>query len=225
MGEKKITTSWSNREYWEGRFEASDTPWELGAPSRVLMEACSELSTFGVSFAGARVLSPGCGRGADALELVSRGASVIGIEWSRLVAEDLMTRYKAACIPGGGRLEVRIGDFFTVPSAPFDIVCEHTFMCALDPSRRAEYAERIASWVKPGGYLCGNFFIVNDDEIGRFPGLSLTKEGFGPPFGITRADLESLLARYLSVVWLRPGLHPAEGRRAGLEWVGVFQRR
>jgi len=98
-------------------------------------------------------------------------------------------------------------------------------MCALDPSRREEYAERIASWIKPGGYLCGNFFVVNDDEIGRFPGLSLTKEGFGPPFGITRADLESLLARYFSVLCLRPGLHPAEGRRAGLEWVGVFQRR
>lgn len=225
MNEQKINTPWSDRDYWEARFDASDTPWELGAPSSVLMEACSEVSTLGMSFAGARVLSPGCGRGADALELVSRGASVIGVEWSRSVAEDLMTRYRAAGIPGGGCLEVRIGDFFALPPEPVDVVCEHTFMCALDPSQRAKYAARIASWMKQGGYLCGNFFIVNDDDISRFPGLSLTKEGFGPPFGITRSDLESLLARYFSVVCLRPGLHPAEGRRAGLEWAGVFQRR
>jgi cyclopropane fatty-acyl-phospholipid synthase-like methyltransferase len=224
MNEQGDRKSWSTKEYWQGRFEAGDTPWELGAPSEVLLEACEVLEALGVSLEGARVLSPGCGRGSDALELVARGATVVGVEWSDQVAQDLMSRYRAADIRGGGSLNVRIGDFFTLDPEPVDIVCEHTFLCALDPSRRVEYAQRIAAWLKPGGYLCGNFFIVSDEDARRLPGLSLTKDGAGPPFGITKHGLLELLNKRFSPLVIRPGLKPAVDRRPGVEWVGVFKR-
>jgi cyclopropane fatty-acyl-phospholipid synthase-like methyltransferase len=225
MNEQGDKKSWSTREYWQGRFEVGDTPWELGRPSEVLLEACEELDAMGASLEGARVLSPGCGRGADALELVARGAKVVGVEWSDAVAQDLLSRYRAADIRGGGSLEVRSGDFFTLDPEPLDIVCEHTFLCALDPSRRQEYARRIAAWLKPGGYLCGNFFIVSDAEARRLPGLSLTKEGAGPPFGITKDDLLELLSEPFSPLVLRPAQKAAINRKPDLEWVGVFRRR
>lgn len=224
MSTQNEKQAWSTQEYWQERFDTSNTPWELGAPSSVVLEACSELGNVGVPLDGSRVLSPGCGRGSDALELVARGSTVIAVEWSAHVAHDLINRHRVARIPGRGSLEVRIGDFFVVEPEPVDIVCEHTFLCALDPTRRAAYAQRIASWLKPGGFLCGNFFVVSDDEASGLPGLSLTKEGVGPPFGITKGALVDLLDGYFSVVKLHPGLKPAEGRRPGLEWVGLFKR-
>jgi len=201
-----------------------DTPWELGGPSDVLFEACAELDAFGVSLAGARVLSPGCGTGSDALELVSRGAEVVGVEWSEQVAQKLIQRYRSRGSSSKGSLEVRIGDFFTLQPEAVDIVCEHTFFCAIDPTRRAECARRIAAWLTPGGYLCGNFFIVSADEVSRLPELSLTKDGMGPPFGITKDDLLALFKEYFSPLVLRPALKPSAARRPGLEWVGVFKR-
>ena len=104
-------------------------------------------------------------------------------------------------------------------------MCEHTFLCALDPSRRVEYANQITAWLKPDGYLCGNFFVVSDDDAHRLPGLSLTKEGAGPPFGITKDGLLELLNERFSPLVLRPARKPAVNRRPGLEWVGVFRRR
>lgn len=224
MNEQDDSKSWSTKEYWQGRFEAGDTPWELGAPSEVLLEACEALEAMGVSLKGARVLLAGCGRGSDALELVARGAAVVGVEWSEQVAQDLMIRYRAAHTRGSGSLDVRIGDFFALQPEPLDIVCEHTFLCALDPLRRVEYAQRIAAWLKPGGYLCGNFFIVSDEDGRRLPGLSLTKEGAGPPFGITKDALLELLNERFSPLVLRPALRPDVNRKPGLEWVGVFKR-
>lgn len=224
MSDQNDTKLWSTKEYWQGRFDSGDTPWELGAPSEALFEACAELESLGVSLAGARALSPGCGSGADALELVARGAAVVGVEWSEQVAQELMRRYESLRTSSKGGLELRVGDFFSLEPEPVDIVCEHTFMCAIDPSRRAEYAERIAAWVKPGGYLCGNFFVVGDYEVHRFPGLSLTKEGMGPPFGITKDNLLALFKSGFSTCVLRPARNVAVTRRPGLEWVGVFQR-
>jgi hypothetical protein len=221
QGGKKL---WSSKEYWQSRFDSGDTPWELGAPSEVLFEACEELEGLGFSLVGARILSPGCGSGSDALELVARGATVVGVEWSEQVAQNLMRRYRSLRASKNGSLELRIGDFFALQPESVDIVCEHTFMCAIDPSRRSEYAERIAAWVKPGGYLCGNFFIVSDDEVHQFPDLSLTKEGIGPPFGITKGDTLKLFKERFAPLVLRPARKPAATRRPGLEWVAVFKR-
>ncbi len=65
----KVNPSWSTPDYWQGRFEQSDTPWQLNRASTVLMEAIGELESRGFSLGKKCVLSPGCGRGLDALEV------------------------------------------------------------------------------------------------------------------------------------------------------------
>jgi hypothetical protein len=65
---------------------------------------------------------------------------------------------------------------------------------------------------------------VSADEVRRIPELSLTKDGMGPPFGITKDDLLALFKEYFSPLVLRPALKPSATRRPGLEWVGVFKR-
>jgi SAM-dependent methyltransferase len=206
---------WSNPSYWQGRFEAHDTPWDLGHPSIVLLEALGEVESHGVKVEGARVLSPGCGRGSDALELARRGAHVTGVDWSKAAVDALR----------GAPIRVLHGDMFALPPEQVDMVCEHTFFCAIDPGMRLRYVETILQWIAPRGFLIGNFFVVPQEYAQTLPGLSLTQEGKGPPFAVTEADLKQLFSPYFELKVLKPAITGESSRRAGLEWVGVFQRR
>lgn len=212
--------AWLTSRYWQDRFDTGDTPWELGHPSVVLLEAFDTLSQLGKPVSGMRVLSPGCGKGSDALEIASRGAHVIAVDWSPMAVKSLEQKRAEST----GSIEVIAGDFFQVTPQPVDCVAEHTFFCAIDPTVRPRYAERIAEWIKPGGFLVGNFFVLPDAEAAALPGLSLTQSGEGPPFATTVTELEGVLSPYFSTRVLRQAARQEEGRRPGMEWVGIFQR-
>jgi len=81
--------------------------------------------------------------------------------------------------PNGQR--VRQGDFFApIAEAPFDLVYERAFLCALPRRLWKPWAERVAQLVGPGGLLAGFFFF---DEGER-----------GPPFPLhSQAELAELL--------------------------------
>ena len=61
---------------------------------------------------------------------------------------------------------MRVGDFFA-PSGDmsgFSLVYERTFLCALPPELHAPYAHRMAEIIRPGGVLCGFFFLGPENE-------------------------------------------------------------
>jgi SAM-dependent methyltransferase len=195
-------------------------------------EALSELEDRGFRVRGASVLSPGCGTASDALELVRRGARVIGIDWSDLALGLAKARYEAekatfvqASAGSEGSLELHQGDFFAISPQKVDLVCEHTFFCAIDPSMRPRYAQTITAWIKAKGFLVGNFFILDPADAKSLPGLSLTREGCGPPFASTREEIERLFSPFFDVITMRPAKHPEPNRRPGMEWVCIFQAK
>lgn len=215
---------WTTAGYWQARFEGLDTPWELGHPSSVLLEAFDQVGG-SHSLVGRTILSPGCGKGSDALELVKRGAKVIAIEWSPAATAEIEKRYRNISGSVSGSLELISGDLFSVPTQPVDYVAEHTFFCAIDPSDRARYAQKISEWLPHGALLVGNFFVVSPEEARDLPNLSLTQKGEGPPFATTEDELKRCLSPYFSAKVLRPALKPESTRRIGVEWVGIFERR
>ena len=215
---------WLTSQYWQGRFESGDTPWELGHPSVVLLEGFELLSQAGQPIAGMNVLSPGCGRGSDALALMQRGAHVVAVDWSPLAVYALKERYTQSQ-PDIGTLEVLAGDFFATPPRQMDCVAEHTFFCAIDPAERPRYVERIVEWLRPGGYVVGNFFVLPEATAAALPKLSLTQSGEGPPFATTVAELERLLSPYFTTVVLQQASQQEPDRRPGMEWVGIFKRK
>lgn len=216
---------WSTSQYWQGRFLEGDTPWELHAPSGVLMEALYALEGTGFTVAGKRILCPGCGRGADAFELVRRGGQVVAVDWSEEAINALRERYESARNSLVGTLELIQGDLFESSLEMIDLVCEHTLFCAIDPAARLRYVELMTGCIRPGGYLVGNFFIVGDEEVAQLKDLSLAREGRGPPFATTVTELKGLLEPYFIERALRPGSNSAPNRRQGIEWVGLFERR
>jgi len=215
---------WLTSEYWHNRFLSSDTPWELGHPSVVLLEAIEELATRGEPIRGKKILSPGCGTGSDALALAQRGAHVLAIDWSPHAIVDLEGRSRNVPLTEGS-VAIESGDFFAIEARPMDVVAEHTFFCAIDPIARSRYVDRISEWISPGGYLVGNFFVLSDAEASSLPELSLTAVGEGPPFATTVSELRRLLSSYFEEIALRPATHGEPDRRPGMEWVGIFRRR
>ena len=90
---------------------------------------------------------------------------------------------------------------------------------------RCRYKEAILKWLKKGGYLVGNFFVLTEEEIDKLSGKSLTKDSSGPPFASSERELREMFSPEFEVVKLQPARVGEPDRKPGLEWVGIFKRR
>jgi len=155
--------------FWDTRYRDGTTPWDAGGvPPRLLAWLEKDRSAM-------RVLVPGCGSGYEVRAFAERGHDVLGIDFSDAALDT--ARRKLGKLAG----RVRNADFFALDEAPFDLVYERTFLCALPRSSWPQWGRKIAEVVKPGGRLAG-FFYLDDNER-------------GPPFGIDAARLSQLLEK------------------------------
>ncbi|TAM53467.1 MAG: methyltransferase domain-containing protein [Paraburkholderia sp.] len=161
-------------EFWDERFREGFTPWDqAGVPSA--------FADFVARSAPRAVLIPGCGSAHEAAALAQAGWTVRAIDFS---ADAVATARKQLGSRAG---LVEQADFFTYrpPFAP-EWIYERAFLCALQPKRRADYAARMAELLRSGAVLAGFFFF---DESPK-----------GPPFGISRSDLDALLGDAFELV-------------------------
>ena len=156
-------------EFWDLRYEASFVPWDAG-------KVPAQLRDFSLSLGRGKILVPGCGSGWDVRFLAESGRNVLGIDFS---PEALAA---ARPVLGTHFDRVRLADFFApIPEAPFDVVYERAFLCALPRRMWADWGRRVAELVKPGGLLAGFFFFDAGDR--------------GPPFPLhSQEELAALLA-------------------------------
>lgn len=159
----------SRPEFWDTRYRGGVTPWDAaGVPGR--------LEEFLESLPSSKVLIPGCGAGYEVKAFAERGHDVLAIEFSDAAIEAA----QRALGPLADR--VRKADFFAFDAAPFDLVYERAFLCALPRRLWPQWAKRVAELLRPAGRLAG-FFYIDDNER-------------GPPFGISREKLDDLLAGF-----------------------------
>jgi len=158
-----LSSDSSRPDFWDTRYQGGVTPWDAGGLS----------SRFTAWLAtqprGLRVLIPGCGSGYEVRAFAEHGDDALGIDFADAALE--RARRLGA--------KVRNADFFALAEAPFDVVYERTFLCALPRRLWPRWGERIATLVRPGGKLAG-FFFFDDNER-------------GPPFGISPSALHALL--------------------------------
>ena len=156
-------------EFWDLRYSASFAPWDAG-------KVPGQLRAFVESRSPARVLVPGCGSGWDVRCFAEAGWNVLGIDFS--------TAALAAARPvlGPHANRIRRADFFApIPEAPFDVIYERAFLCALPRGLWPRCAARMSELLAAGGHLVGFFYF---DEGER-----------GPPFPLhSQAQLDGLLA-------------------------------
>lgn len=156
-------------EFWDVRYRADYTPWDAGGVPQNVREFVAQQQT------PLRALVPGCGAGYEIACFADAGWDVLGIDFSATALD--VARRKL----GPYAHLTRLADFFALAHAPrYDAIYERTFLCALKPALRRDYAEQMARLLRPGGLLFGYFYY--DSKSG------------GPPFAISVPELESLLA-------------------------------
>jgi methyl halide transferase len=196
---------------WEQKYRSGDIPWDKGAPAPPLLEWILSRGPMLGS-----VLVPGCGFGYDvrAIAQASPGAHVVGLD----VAVSAINRARQFAL--SGQETYQLADFFDLPaelSNRFEWVFEHTCFCAIRPQRRPDYVRGVIRALKPEGSLLAIFFL-NPWDPGEAP-----EEG-GPPFPVTRLELDSLFGRHFDLVEeLMP--QTAYPEREGREIIRLLRKR
>ncbi len=162
-------------EFWDLRYEARFAPWDAGKVPGQLQAFAAQLPLPAERPRPPRVLVPGCGSAWDVRFLAQSGLDVLGIDFSL----EALASARAMLGPHAGR--VRRADFFApIAEAPFDLVYERAFLCALPRRLWADWAARVAELVAPGGFLAGYFFFDAGER--------------GPPFALhSREELDGLV--------------------------------
>lgn len=157
-------------DFWSPRYESGRTPWDLGRVPPALERFLAARPG-----RGQRVLLPGCGTGYEIAAFAAAGYDVTAIDFSPAA----IARARDHLPPHLGAQIVQ-GDFFdfAFPRAPFDLIYERTFVCALPPAEWPRIAQRTADLLAPGGSLAGIYFFGDKDD--------------GPPFGFAPGEAERI---------------------------------
>ncbi|KIH92854.1 hypothetical protein SPBR_03055 [Sporothrix brasiliensis 5110] len=173
------TSRESQKKAWAELWDTDQSElWDRGTPSAALIDWLearpAHLALANVPRNGERLtaLVPGCGRGYDVVMLALHGFDVVGLESSPKAAEAARAYAQSeladphgynfgdalATAPpaeAAGSVTIVIGDFFddAWSTAQFDLIYDYTFLCALHPSLRKDWARRMHELLRPSGVL------------------------------------------------------------------------
>ncbi|KAI5070144.1 hypothetical protein GOP47_0014487 [Adiantum capillus-veneris] len=158
---------------WEQCWVEDVTPWDLGKVTPVVADLV-ERNNLPVG----RALVPGCGSGYDVVALASRARHVIGLDISATAVEHAQKIWAGT---KSINVEFVCWDFFNyMPGAPFDLILDYTFFCALQPSMRPLWGSKIADLLSSEGELITIMFPMDSFEG-------------GPPYAVSLAAYENAL--------------------------------
>ncbi len=179
--------------YWSSRYEQQDAGWDTGSITAPLKDYFDQLADKNIS-----ILIPGCGNSHEAEYLLQNGFSNITlIDISTLLCKQLQEKFTF----NDAAIKIICGDFFE-HTGQYDLIVEQTFFCALDPSLRKNYAEKIPQLLKPEGKLTGLLFNKNFEN--------------NPPFGGSEEEYRKLFAPYFAIEIMEPCYNSIKPR-AGAE--------
>ncbi len=156
--------------FWENRYKEGSTGWDIGKASRPIEEYIKQIHKKNLN-----ILIPGAGNGYEAEALLKMGfESITVLDWAESPLKNLKDRLSST----GNNLRLLHENFFDHQGS-YDLILEQTFFCALDPSLRKDYAQKVASLLKPEGKLVGLLFHFQNEKQ-------------GPPFGGNPAEYQFL---------------------------------
>lgn len=167
-----------NNKYWDERYLNNQKGWDVG-------EITTPIKQFvdGVENREMAILIPGCGNAYEAEYLLKKGFNNITLlDISPVLVADIVKKFDQYI---GSSLKVVCADFFEF-DGEYDLILEQTFFCAIDPSMRRKYVDKVVELLNPSGKLAGVLF-------------NMEFEKQGPPFGGNREEYLTLFEKKLVV--------------------------
>jgi hypothetical protein len=164
-----------NKEYWEERYKSATTNWDIGEISTPLKAYIDQLKD-----KNSRILIPGAGNAYELDYLIENGfQNVFVLDYAKHPLDAIIKRNKSL-------KKHLIHDNFFNHIGTYDLIIEQTFFCALQPSLRPNYVDKMYDLLSKKGKISGLLF--------NFP---LTKEG--PPFGGSQEEYINLFSNTFSI--------------------------
>jgi SAM-dependent methyltransferase len=191
---------------WEADYERKTDGWDLGGPTPIFKRLALRASR---QLIPGRMIVLGAGRGHDAREFARNGFQVTAVDFASQAVKE-MQRLADPDAP----VEILQNDIFALPETldqSFDYVLEYTCFCAIDPKRRAEYADVVTRLLKPDGIYIDLAFPLDG------------RKG-GPPFAVTESEIMNLFQeRGFKLVSREKPVESISPRRHAEELV-IFQK-
>jgi len=149
-----------DQEFWSQKYQSNQLGWDIGEVSPPIKAYIDQLIDKDVS-----ILIPGAGNAYEAAYLLEQGFKNVKV---LDIAEEPLANLKER-VPAFPKQQMLQEDFF-IHEGQYDLIFEQTFFCALDPSLRVDYIDKMKSLLKPKGKLVGLLFDFRLDSV-------------GPPFG------------------------------------------
>lgn len=167
--------------YWNERISKHDMPWDIGYPSTPLKNYIDSIDDKNIS-----VLIPGCGNAYEAEYMLQNGFTNLTLID---IAEEQTAALKERLHSYKNFVQIITGDFFN-HSGKYDLILEQTFFCALDPSLRNAYADKMCKLLNPRGKLAGVLFTCFFAESPPYGGnISDYQKIFSDKFNIQKLEI------------------------------------
>lgn len=188
-------------DYWDNRFRTQNTGWDLGKVSPPLKAYIDQLEDKSL-----RILIPGAGNAYEAEYLFQNGfKNVFVVDFSETALENLHER-----VPEFPSEQILHDNFFNM-EGQFDLILEQAFFCALDPSLREQYVQKMHDLLSEKGKLVGLLF-----------NKALYNEQ--PPFGGHKRDYLAFFESFFQIHLMEESYNSLE-KRKGLELFIILQKK
>ncbi|MCH7401773.1 TPMT family class I SAM-dependent methyltransferase [Belliella kenyensis] len=186
-----------DQDYWSARYKENQTGWDLGEASTPIKQFLDQVTDKNI-----KILIPGAGNAYEAAYAYNMGfKNVYVLDFALLPLDNFKRTY-----PNFPMNQLYCEDFFDHEGS-YDLIIEQTFFCALNPSLRSMYAEKMAKLLKDGGVLAGVLFNKNFTHVGPpFGGSKDEYIGYFEPFfdiQIMESCYNSILPRQESELFIK----------------------
>lgn len=149
-----------DQDFWSEKYQSNQTGWDIGGISTPIKEYIDQLEDKHLT-----ILIPGAGNAYEAAYLFEQGFTNVSIVD---IAKEPLDNFRKS-VPDFPENKILQEDFFSHEGS-YDLIIEQTFFCALDPSLRVNYIDKMKALLKSKGKLVGLLFDFRLDDV-------------GPPFG------------------------------------------
>lgn len=178
---------------WIDHWAKNTLFWEMKKAPPVTIDLMKKIPILSPDATDAKGLVPGTGSGHDAFALATMPGikTVVGLD---IVSQAIETAKGLLALRTDDEqvdIQLIVEDFFQhSPTQLYDVILDHTFLCALPPSQRQEWARKMSSLTLQGGALITYMF-------------PLSSHSGGPPFALSTRIYSDLLGADFDLEYIR----------------------